>query len=224
MKMSGFFTNSVDEKAVEELLSQAMDAAVLEQLAAINCPALNDSALPSHLETRFHNLKYSLPPSAMKPASSSTQSLNLPRKNGFSPCLKETLESRNCSSSQESSEIFPAFKKNPRGELGKKEIMKYPPSWNNVISRRSVSPPVRSGCFLCCPKQASRRKSNNEDRGLVLGLDDELILSDLSSFSVKKQEKMMKKAVMEEEEICREAEKIVKWAKHASAMMDVSGR
>ncbi|KAL2236808.1 uncharacterized protein LOC105165100 [Sesamum indicum] len=208
--MSGFFQNSVDEKAVEELLSQAMDATVLEQVAAINCSALNDSALPSHLETRFHNLK-SLP---MKPASSSTQSLiNLPRKNGFSPCLKESPESKNCSYSPKS------LKKNRLGELGKKE-MKYR-SWQ-VISSRSVSPPVRSGCFLCCPKQVSREKSNKDDRGLVLGLRDELILSDLSSFSVKKQEKMMKKALMEEEKICREAEKIVKYA--SAAMMDVSGR
>ncbi|KAK4389091.1 hypothetical protein Sango_2246100 [Sesamum angolense] len=196
--MSGFFSNSVDEKAVEELLSQAMDAAVLEQVAAIHCAGLHDSALPSHLETRFRNLK-ALPPSAMKPASSSTQtqSLNLPLKNGFPTCLKESQESKNCST-----EIF------PRGQLGKK----YPSNWN-VISSRSVSPPVRStGCFLCCPKQLSRKKSNNvnDDRGLVLELRDDLISSDLSSFSVKKQEKIMKKA-----------EKIVKYA---SAMMDVSGR
>ncbi|KAL0310398.1 UNVERIFIED_CONTAM: hypothetical protein Scaly_2934500 [Sesamum calycinum] len=200
--MSGFFSNSVDEKAVEELLSQAMDAAVLEQVAAINCAGLNDSALPSHLETRFRNLK-ALPPSAMKPASSSTQtqSLNLPLKNGFPTCLKESQESKNCST-----EIF------PRGQLGKKEMKKYPSNWN-VISSRSVSPPVRStGCFLCCPKQVSRKKSNNvnDDRGLGLELGHDLILSDLSSFSVKKQEKIMKKA-----------EKIVKYA---SAMMDVSGR
>ncbi|KAL0330972.1 UNVERIFIED_CONTAM: hypothetical protein Sangu_1642700 [Sesamum angustifolium] len=63
--MSGFFSNSVDEKAVEASV-QAMDDAVLEQVAAIHCAGLHDSALPTHLETRFRNLK-ALPPSAMKP-------------------------------------------------------------------------------------------------------------------------------------------------------------
>ncbi|KAK4435619.1 hypothetical protein Salat_0725400 [Sesamum alatum] len=217
--MAGFFTNSDDEKAVEELLCQAMDAAVLEQVAAINCSGLNDSALPSHLETRFHNLK-SLPSSAMKPASSSAQTLNL---NGFSPCLKESPESKNCSKSSDC-EIYPAFKKNPRGKVGKNKEMKNPS--RRVISSRSDSPPVRSGCFLCCRKLQVSRKKSKHDRGLGRELDwmkhDEF-LSDLSSLSVKNEEKMMKKAVMEEEQICREAEKIVKWAKYASVMMDVSG-
>uniref|UniRef100_A0A3Q7IA21 Uncharacterized protein n=2 Tax=Solanum subgen. Lycopersicon TaxID=49274 RepID=A0A3Q7IA21_SOLLC len=56
---------------------------------------------------------------------------------------------------------------------------------------------------------------------LKWGKDDEL-LSDLSIFSSKNQEKLMKKAMVEQEKINREAEKIVKWAKQASARMDVS--
>ncbi|KAI3468482.1 hypothetical protein Pfo_025145 [Paulownia fortunei] len=261
--MADFFTDSDDEKAVEELLSQAMDMAILEQVAAINCAGFKDSDLPSHLETRFQNLKC-FPSSTTKPASLSTQSFDLshssqfkrsnsvnktknsdssegkngeltekverklePCKKGFSPRLKKSPETINCFSPSKSSNSgsFPPSKKNPRGKPWKKG-RKSPScsSWEG-FSSRSVSPPGKSGCFLCSPNKVSRKK-NNENRGLDLGLDwgkhDEF-LSDLSNFSVKSQQKMMKKAIKEEEKICREAEKIVKWVKHASAGMDVSG-
>ncbi|KAI4327933.1 hypothetical protein L6164_020340 [Bauhinia variegata] len=56
----------------------------------------------------------------------------------------------------------------------------------------------------------------------VLGWDiDDEFLSDMGSFSAKKQQKMLKKAMKEEEKISQEAEKIVKWAKQASARMSV---
>ncbi|GFZ15547.1 hypothetical protein Acr_24g0017370 [Actinidia rufa] len=66
-----FLSDSSDhESAVEELLSQAMDHSVLEQVAAINCSAFTfDSVLPTHLETRFHKLK-SFPATNPKPSSS----------------------------------------------------------------------------------------------------------------------------------------------------------
>lgn len=48
------------------------------------------------------------------------------------------------------------------------------------------------------------------------------ILSDLSTFSVKEQERKLKKALEEEEKISREAEKVVKWVKQESARMDSS--
>ncbi|CAI9780524.1 unnamed protein product [Fraxinus pennsylvanica] len=60
-------------------------------------------------------------------------------------------------------------------------------------------------------------------RGLDIDLDwgkNDVFLSDLSNFSLKSQKKMMMmKAMKEEEEICREVEKIVKWAKQASTWM-----
>ncbi|XP_071700915.1 uncharacterized protein [Rutidosis leptorrhynchoides] len=56
-----FLTDSDDEKAVQDLISQAMDHSVLEQIAAINCSSFSNSDnLPSHLENRFRKLK-SLP-------------------------------------------------------------------------------------------------------------------------------------------------------------------
>ncbi|KAK1436001.1 hypothetical protein QVD17_01776 [Tagetes erecta] len=56
-----FLTDSDDERAVEDLLSQAKDHSVLEQIAAINCSSFSNSDnLPFDLENRFRKLK-SLP-------------------------------------------------------------------------------------------------------------------------------------------------------------------
>ena len=44
----------------------------------------------------------------------------------------------------------------------------------------------------------------------------------MNTFSGKNQQKLLKKAMKEEEEISKEAEKIVKWAKQASARMEIS--
>ncbi|KAJ0020669.1 hypothetical protein Pint_31827 [Pistacia integerrima] len=52
----------------------------------------------------------------------------------------------------------------------------------------------------------------------MISKNDEFLL-DLGIFSVKEQQKMLKKAMKEEEKVSREAEKIVKWAKQASMRM-----
>ncbi|KAJ9134937.1 hypothetical protein P3X46_032173 [Hevea brasiliensis] len=49
--------SDTDDSAVEELISQAQDLSVLEQVSKINCAAFSDSLLPSDLETRFLKLK-----------------------------------------------------------------------------------------------------------------------------------------------------------------------
>ncbi|KAM0059389.1 hypothetical protein Hdeb2414_s0005g00180881 [Helianthus debilis subsp. tardiflorus] len=55
------FTDSEDERAVEDVLSQALDHSVLEQIAAINCSSFSSKDnLPFDLENRFRKLK-SLP-------------------------------------------------------------------------------------------------------------------------------------------------------------------
>ncbi|KAG8382016.1 hypothetical protein BUALT_Bualt05G0032600 [Buddleja alternifolia] len=258
--MADFFSDSDDDKAVEELLSQAMDSTVLEQVAKINCASFNDSDLPSHLETRFQKLKSfpsnpnSLPSSkSFNKIDSVNEAKNCEEKKGlkkspdskiclspsnssetcnFSPLKKnpklkkgfqKSPDSKNCLSPSNSSEScdFSPLKKNPQKKLGGKNEMKSP------SSSRSISPPVKSGCFLCSPKRVSRRKSSKEMRGLELGFDwgkNDGFLSDLSNFSMNSsQKKMIKKAMEEEEKICREADKIVKWAKHASARMEVEG-
>ncbi|KAI3707278.1 hypothetical protein L6452_25653 [Arctium lappa] len=68
-----FLTDSDDDRAVEDVLAQAMDHSVLEQLAAINCSSFstNDN-LPSHLETRFRKLK-SLPTTTTTTASAASR-------------------------------------------------------------------------------------------------------------------------------------------------------
>ncbi|KAJ4916470.1 hypothetical protein Rs2_02020 [Raphanus sativus] len=64
MSSFGYLSSKDDASAVEELLSQAMDLHVLEQVAAINLAGVPDSALPTNIETRFRRLK-SLPVSAL---------------------------------------------------------------------------------------------------------------------------------------------------------------
>ncbi|KAL0372004.1 UNVERIFIED_CONTAM: hypothetical protein Scaly_0882000 [Sesamum calycinum] len=193
--MDDFFSDSDGEKAVEDLLSQAMESTVLEQVATINCAGFTDSGLPSHLETRFQRLK-SFPASTAKPTSLSTKSFSLSH-----PAEFKKVESVNEAKSSDSGE-----EKN--GERSEKVCFSTCEEWLLLVFSKKVS-----------------RKKNKENRGLDLGLDwgkhDEL-LSDLSNFSVHSQRKMIKKAMEEEERISREAEKIVKWAKHASARMDVS--
>lgn len=235
--MADFFTDSDDEKVVEELLSQAMDSTVLEQVSAINCAGFTHSDLPSHLEARLQKLK-SFPSSTVKPTSLSSKTFHHSHPPEFrenetvneakAPDLSEEKNGENnekvssmCSTKSpeeksDSGSVSP-FKKIPQRKFQKKGTKS--PSFSS--SDGSVSPPLKIGCFLCSPKKVSRKK-NKQNRGLDLGLDDEF-LSDVSNFSVTSQRKMIKKAMEEEEKICREAEKIVKWAKHASARMDVSG-
>lgn len=294
-----YLSDSDNEKAVEELLAQAMDQSVLEQVAAINCSGFNDSVLPTQLETRFRKLK-SLPaaPTTPKPScvarnsrsfcSSEFPNTPKPKKiegreveekdpevnldDGFvendvfskTPDEKRGKKSKSdedswsfCSSefpntpkikkiegkavgekgskvnledgvvekqtkSKVNSIENDVLSKTPDGERGKKWNSSSD-SWNS--RKGCVSPPVKTGCFWCSPKKGLNKKGK-ENRGVSMGMkwgkDDDEFLSDLSTFSSKNQEKLMKKAMEEQEKINREAEKIVKWAKQASARMDVS--
>lgn len=46
-----------DESTVEDIISQAMDQCVLEQIASINLSGISDTSLPTDLESRFSKLK-----------------------------------------------------------------------------------------------------------------------------------------------------------------------
>ncbi|PHU28972.1 hypothetical protein BC332_01065 [Capsicum chinense] len=228
--------DSDTEKAVDDLLEQAMDHSVLQQIAAINCSGFNDSSLPTHLETRFRKLK-SLPAAHTTPKPSSFT------RNSRSFCSSEFPKNeKNCDENKkfEGSSVGEkggevnledwfvekqtrskdVLSKTPDGKRGKKSKASSD-SWN--FSQDCLSPPTKTGCFWCSPKKGSSKKGK-ENRSVSMGLkwgkDDEL-LSDLSTFSLKNQEKLMKKAMEEQEKVNREAEKIVKWAKQASARMDV---
>lgn len=299
-----FLSDSDEEKAVQELLSQAMDQTVLEQVAKINCSGFNDSVLPTHLETRFQKLK-SFPSVGSKPRCSSTHrhsasasssstlfknpnkdkfesdSLayeeddddNEKGKHGLSPNLEENSveklgnsksgastrrlkPSRNDEISSHSkkvsdeengiyknldsefgNEILSSSEKAPERSKpvklkfpdGKKrlEVKSHSGSSSNSSDSTvdSLSPPPRNGCFWCSPKKPLRKRSTENNSILKAGLDwgksDDMV-TDLSNLSAKSQEKLLKKAMKEEEKINREAEKIVKWAKQASARIEVS--
>lgn len=275
-------SDSDTEKAVDEILSKAMDQSILEQVSAINCSRFSDSSLPIHLETRFQKLK-SFPistASSLKPNKSSSVHDHPASSSVFKNSKNEenSVEGKGsmgnsnsgfCSiplkslSFSNKDEIFRDSEKNPDRKKGLKakseseflssasnsfdfsaeneflsSSKKIPPgkdrkglkspsgsaSFRSDSSPETLSPPQRSGCFWCSPKKTPRKKNKEymvSDFDLDWGKNDE-VLSDLNTFSGKYQQKLLKKAMKEEEKLSREAEKIVKWAKHASARMEVS--
>ncbi|KVH89857.1 uncharacterized protein LOC112521941 [Cynara cardunculus var. scolymus] len=271
-----FLTDSDDDRAVEDVLEQAMDHSVLEQLAAINCSSFSTTDnLPSHLETRFRKLK-SLPTTTASPAASrfppsKSRSLRPRSRNdvdlderhpGFCgsadferiPDGKKGLESPPSNDSPEEQSdgnrcerkgLESKSKSNlksdtsPRAEVYKQKDLKAKSGTGSSKSQSdswslsspesdtgTLSPPRRKiGCLWCSPKKEKsvprkQGKENRQSSSSSWGNDADF----LKAFSIKEQKKMMKKAMKEEEKINREAEKIVKWAKQASArMMDVSG-
>ncbi|KAH7577417.1 hypothetical protein ACOSP7_001680 [Xanthoceras sorbifolium] len=134
----------------------------------------------------------------------------------------------NSSNSSTENEIFSDSKQNPDGKTNLKEKSKRGAVSVSVSKSKSCSSPLSTsnswmGCLWCSPKSGSKKKSK-ENRVLSSSLEwgntDEL-LSDLTTFSAKEQQKMLKKAMKEEEKVSREAEKIVKWAKQASMRIRV---
>lgn len=99
------------------------------------------------------------------------------------------------------------------------------PLGSSKLSRKSQSPPRKLGCFWCSPKKGSARKSKGEwtDSDDFGWSKNEELLADLGSFPIKEQRKILKKAMVEQKKISREAQKIVKLAKQASLRTNVSG-
>lgn len=91
----------------------------------------------------------------------------------------------------------------------------------------SESPQRVACCFCFSTNKNDGKKSRRYD---VSGLNiedkrwekNDEILSDLSTFSVKEQERKLKKALKEEERVNKEAERVVQWVKQESARMDAS--
>jgi len=226
--MVGFydFSDTDNESAVEEIISQAQDACVLEQVSAINCSGITNSVLPSHLETRFRNLK-SFPPTKARtipnPTSRNEASFNFspskqnPDSGYTSSHDKKGVEEKPKDGSVSSPPFSPSSDESSMSSIfksAKKEGSKQdsPPS---ASSSPSPSPPRRRGCLWCSPKKKEQKKKSKEN------WSDEF-LSSFGSFSMKEQQKMLKKAMKEQEKVNREAEKIVQWAKQASARMKTS--
>jgi nucleoid DNA-binding protein len=53
-------------------------------------------------------------------------------------------------------------------------------------------------------------------------MNGEILLSDMTTFSVKQQERRLKKALEEEKKVSIEAERIVQWVKQESSRIDSS--
>ncbi|KAK7309473.1 hypothetical protein RJT34_06228 [Clitoria ternatea] len=68
--------------------------------------------------------------------------------------------------------------------------------------------------YRCCFCFSSKKS-------LEWGKNDEM-LSDMSTFSVKEQERRLKKALQEEKRVSKEAERVVQWVKQESARIDDS--
>ncbi|KAM6556081.1 hypothetical protein CsatB_003100 [Cannabis sativa] len=66
----------------------------------------------------------------------------------------------------------------------------------------------------------SSKKSNGKGSRSSKWEKKENLLSDMSTFSVKEQERRLKKALKEEDKASKEAEKVVQWVKQESARMD----
>nr|GEV21914.1 hypothetical protein [Tanacetum cinerariifolium] len=81
-----FLTDSEDEKTVDDIISQATDHLVLEQIAKLNSSSFDDSLLPSNLETRFRTLK-SLPTNTTRASNSTSRAVNplLVKSKSFTP-------------------------------------------------------------------------------------------------------------------------------------------
>ncbi|KAM2530556.1 hypothetical protein EV2_028849 [Malus domestica] len=52
-----FYLSDTDESAVDDLISQAQDLCVLDQVSTFKCSGFTDSLLPTELESRFCKLK-----------------------------------------------------------------------------------------------------------------------------------------------------------------------
>ncbi|XP_061359893.1 uncharacterized protein LOC133303934 [Gastrolobium bilobum] len=89
---------------------------------------------------------------------------------------------------------------------------------------------MEPGGLACCFCFSTKKgvAARNDKSGGVLSSDhvewgkNDEILSDMSTFSIKEQEKRLKKALEEEGRVSKEAERIVQWVKQESARIDDS--
>ncbi|XVF52191.1 hypothetical protein PTKIN_Ptkin04bG0244900 [Pterospermum kingtungense] len=188
------FLSDTDESAVEEVISQAQDLCVLEQLSAINCSAFthSDSVLPSDLDSRFRRLK-SLP----VPVTHTSPDYVSDSKSNHDPFLPEHPTSSSSDSLPQNSSVTKSC------------------SFASPLPLDS-SPPRKAGCFWCSFKMPAKKKHTKKNRVLNTALDSDEFLSDMA---VKEQQKMINKAIKGQEKVIREAEKMVNLAKQASARM-----
>ncbi|XLR63847.1 hypothetical protein S83_014519 [Arachis hypogaea] len=91
-----------------------------------------------------------------------------------------------------------------------------------------------SGCCFCFSVTGKKSTAvpvatrKNDKNGGVESISEQVklwgekdgMLSDMSTFSVKEQEKRLKKALQDEEKVSIEADRVVLWVKHQSAKIN----
>jgi nucleoid DNA-binding protein len=92
-----------------------------------------------------------------------------------------------------------------------------------------MEPEYSQGSTSCCFCFFTKKGVVNKSRGVSSSehqvewkKNDEILLSDMTTFCVKEQEKRLKKALAEEKKVSIEAERVVQWVKQESSKIDSS--
>ncbi|PIA41905.1 hypothetical protein AQUCO_02100025v1 [Aquilegia coerulea] len=213
-----------DSSVVEEIISQAMDLHVLEQISSINLSGVTTTDLPIDLETRFRKLK-SFPQTNLKSHNTplSTQ-LNSQIKD--LPTTSIPISSPNWEDDDEEEEVFKPTPK-PKNVDGNGGAGRYLSSSSSDEEEKdsSLTPSPRQTplCFFCSPssKKVSKTKKKKKKKDMSRRVDDfDSFGSDLIKFSLKEHKRSLKKALKEQDKIAREAEQVVNLAKQLSARIE----
>ncbi|KAF3776719.1 hypothetical protein EJ110_NYTH47557 [Nymphaea thermarum] len=216
---------SSHDSAVENLLTEILDVAAIEQIQKLPSPYDSaSSVLPSPIETRFQRLKSinQTTKTTKSPKKEEQEEQNQPREPPRSPPPPPNPSQPDTPQKASAGTELPAF--NSPTKLPKSLPAKeFDHSWDSPSSSGSSSPPRKQGCcFWASPKKSLRKKGRSEtyDNG-GCGKDEE-ILTDLGTFSVRSQRERMKAALKEQEKMSKEAEKVIKWVRQASARISVN--
>ncbi|XP_010941059.2 uncharacterized protein [Elaeis guineensis] len=223
--MASYFSHlsSPDRDAVDAIVSQAIDLCTLDQVAALNTSHLSDSSLlPTDLESRFRKLKSFPGANPQRPLDQRKE--NIPRISNRGESIpkpsidsNEPAEEKKPPTKAETSSSPPLEPDVDKNLGNPKPTTGFASSSSSIplpSPRDSPSPPRRGCCFVFSPRGKERKRGD-------WGGNDE-ILSDVGTFSMKEQQRKLKKALKEQEKASREAEKMVEWVKQASARMNVT--
>lgn len=194
---------------VENLLAQAADLHALEQIASLNTCHFPDTALPSHLESRFLRLK-SLPAPLYPAVHGDAEADDSGRRHSFG-----------------NEEVKVAVMDSPPPPVSSKDDKCRNSFLASGASSPAVySPPPRSsrrdrwvGRFWCFPIRSCKKKDAEDcEHDLALDLDRDLgywgvdghIMSGFDQLSVEDQRRRLKMVMKEVEKSKREAKNIIK--------------
>ncbi|XP_050375653.1 uncharacterized protein LOC126793233 [Argentina anserina] len=153
-------SESDEDSAVEDLLSQAKDHVLLEQLASINCSSFtDDSVLPTHLESRFSKLK-SFPAIT---AATTTASF---RRNSISPQNPDELKAP-LPKAQQSRNVSPPLKSpefSPEKVVSSSKASKPKPKHGSLSSASNSSNSSPESATFSPAKRVSGKKQRSKSK------------------------------------------------------------